>query len=173
VFAQWAVTNSRSRAFVRLPAVIQTTCGGGPCRCRRYEIDVLRDDDGVLSACYFEDFRIAGPEKPEILEVHGAEAVLCLEPVGERRWQLRVYQNDAARCRRGHSGGEHRVVQAPGGVPEDRSNVFTFEVGVVGDDLLRGLASREPIEDVDHPNAHAADARTTAALVGVDGDAIE
>jgi hypothetical protein len=55
---------------------------------------------------------------------------------------------------------------------EDRSDVFVFQVRVVGEDLLSRGAGGQKVEDILDTNAEPADARTTAAHVGIYGDSV-
>jgi hypothetical protein len=65
------------------------------------------------------------------------------------------------------------VVGLASRVGEGGLDVVRFKVGEVAQDVvLRGTA-REAFEDVSHPNAHTPDARATAALVGLDRDALK
>ena len=85
---------------------------------------------------------------------------------GERRWQLRVDQE-------AQSGApQHRMIVLTSGELEDCSDVPVFQVLVVSENLLSRGAGRQKVEDILDTNAQPADARTTAADVGIYGDSI-
>ena len=64
------------------------------------------------------------------------------------------------------------MVEPSGGELERGPQVFAFEIGHLGEDLVGGETGREELEDVSHPNAHAPNARSPAALLGIDGDTV-
>jgi hypothetical protein len=55
---------------------------------------------------------------------------------------------------------------------QNRSDVFVFQVRVVGEDLLSRGGRSQKIEDILHANAESADAWTTAAHIGIYGDSV-
>ena len=65
------------------------------------------------------------------------------------------------------------MIHAPRGVQQTRRNVVGLEVRIFFEDLLLRFPRRQQFQDIDHPDAHAANTRPTAALLGVDGDALE
>src|SRR5690606_30042118 len=71
------------------------------------------------------------------------------------------------------SGGQNRMIQAPGSVLKSGRDVLTLQIGEVREDLLRRLPFGEPLEHIDDAHTHAADAGAAATLVGIDGDAVE
>ena len=60
-----------------------------------------------------------------------------------------------------------------GGVVEGGKDVLTFEKRVVLEDLVEGGSGAEQLEDIADTNAQAANAGTTTAFTGFDGDALE
>lgn len=60
-----------------------------------------------------------------------------------------------------------------GGVGDRGSNVVTLQVGVVAQDFFFGSAGCQHIQDVLDTDAHAADARATAAFAWFNGDTLE
>jgi hypothetical protein len=70
------------------------------------------------------------------------------------------------------SWSEHSVRDFAAGKLQAGLNVFKFQIGQFFDDLQRRQVVREQIEDITDSNPHATNARTAAALGGVDGDAI-
>jgi hypothetical protein len=64
------------------------------------------------------------------------------------------------------------MIQATARITKAGEDIIEFQVGKLGNHLLGSEACREQIENVHDPDAHAADARTTAALLGVHGDSI-
>jgi hypothetical protein len=69
-------------------------------------------------------------------------------------------------------GNEHRMVRFFGREGERGLDIFRFEVREIGEDLRLGHAGRQKVKDVPDPDAHAADARATAALLGIEGDPV-
>jgi hypothetical protein len=67
---------------------------------------------------------------------------------------------------------EDGVIALAGSELQHRRDVVRFEVWVVGEDLFVGRTGGEQIEHVLHTDAKTADARTAAADVGTDRDAI-
>lgn len=59
------------------------------------------------------------------------------------------------------------------GVVEGGEDVFTLEKRVVREDFFEGSPGAEEFEYIRNANAMSANAGTTAALAGFDGDAIE
>jgi hypothetical protein len=73
----------------------------------------------------------------------------------QRRWQLSV--DEKAQSRAPQDG----VIVLAGGEFEYRGDVFGFEVGIVGEDLVPRRTGREKVEDVLHADTEAANARAT------------
>jgi hypothetical protein len=65
------------------------------------------------------------------------------------------------------------VVCLVGGVVEGGEDVFAFEKRVVCEDFFEGSASAQEFEYIRNTNAVSANARTAAALAGIDCDPIE
>jgi hypothetical protein len=59
------------------------------------------------------------------------------------------------------------MVQFTAGVLQAGLNVFGFKVGQFLENLLRSQTVCQQVEDVSHPNAHAPDAGSSSALLGV------
>jgi hypothetical protein len=57
------------------------------------------------------------------------------------------------------------MVQLAAGVLQAGFDVFGLKVRQLGQNFLRGQAMGQEIKDIDHANAHAADARASAALL--------
>jgi hypothetical protein len=75
-------------------------------------------------------------------------------------------------ARRGHLrlSRYNGVIELLGRVEEARSDVVRFEVRILGKDVLGGLPRGKKLEDIDHANAHPADAGSPATLVWIDRD---
>jgi hypothetical protein len=90
---------------------------------------------------------------------------------GRRHRQRRVGQRRSARarCRRGTSpgGDEGKLALANrlGRVAQGLGHVLWFQVGIVGDDLLRAQPVGDHADDSGHRNSKTADARQTTHLV--------
>jgi hypothetical protein len=65
------------------------------------------------------------------------------------------------------------MIVLPGGELEDRCDVFVVQVRVVSENLLSRGAGGQKVEDILDTNAEPADARTTAAYVGIHGDSVD
>lgn len=57
-----------------------------------------------------------------------------------------------------------RRVQQRGG------NVFSFEVGIIGKDLLTAFTGGKQFQNIADPDTQAANAGAATALIGIDGD---
>jgi len=64
------------------------------------------------------------------------------------------------------------VVRRCRGEGQTRADVILYQIRKIAQQLGLAYAGGKKIEDVLHPNTHAPDARATAALVWVEGDAI-
>jgi hypothetical protein len=64
------------------------------------------------------------------------------------------------------------MIILPSGELEDRCDVFVFQVRVVSENLLSRGAGSQKVEDILDTNAQPADARTTAAHVGIYGNSV-
>jgi hypothetical protein len=62
------------------------------------------------------------------------------------------------------------MVKIPRGVRNRGANVFWLQVWEVGEDLFRGRATSEHVENVFNTNAHSTNARAAAALIGINRD---
>lgn len=65
------------------------------------------------------------------------------------------------------------MVEASRGEQQTGRDVVGFQVGKVFEDLLLRLARGQQFQDVDHANAHPANAGAAATLFGTDRDASE
>ena len=65
------------------------------------------------------------------------------------------------------------MIRLPGRVEERGGDVLRLEERIVAQNLLVGGAGGEELEQIHHPKAGAADARTPTAFPGFDGDAFE
>ena len=68
---------------------------------------------------------------------------------------------------------KHGVVGLMGGIFNSGEDVFPFEKGVVGKDLLKGSTGRQEFQNVRDANTLSAYARATPALPFLDGDALK
>jgi hypothetical protein len=87
------------------------------------------------------------------------------KPTGERGRQLRV--DDAS------SYAQHRMITLTRRKFENGDDIPLFEKRVVLKNFRMRLAGRENIQDVLDPYAQRPDARATAALLWIDGDAVQ
>jgi len=62
------------------------------------------------------------------------------------------------------------MIEIPGRVSEARADVFTFQVGVVDEDLILSRPGGQHVQNVFDADAHVANARPTAAFAGLDRD---
>ena len=62
------------------------------------------------------------------------------------------------------------MIEIPRSESQARLDVFRFEIGHFFEDVCRREPGREQVEHITHANAHAADARPAAALLGIDSD---
>src|SRR4051812_46393655 len=67
---------------------------------------------------------------------------------------------------------DDRMGQTPAGEPEAGRHVLELQIGQFLDDRFRRQARRQQVEDIRHPDAEAPNARTSAALGRINGDAI-
>src|SRR6187399_2634558 len=65
------------------------------------------------------------------------------------------------------------MIESAAGVAKRGFDVLGFEVRQFTEHLLMVEPRGEQVEDVDDPDSHPANAGTTSALFGVDGNAIE
>jgi hypothetical protein len=70
------------------------------------------------------------------------------------------------------SGNDDGVVRLCPGEGRTGGDIVPLQIRKIAQHFGLAYASGKEIEDVLHPNTHAADARATAALVRVEGDAI-
>jgi len=63
------------------------------------------------------------------------------------------------------------MIEAPARVPEGGVNVLTLQIREIPEDVLGTLSGSQKVEEVDHADAHATNARPSPALLGVHGDA--
>jgi len=59
------------------------------------------------------------------------------------------------------------------GVLDRCENILAFEIGTVSENFFEAGAGRQQFQNIGNADAHTADARTTAALSVINGDAIE
>ena len=64
------------------------------------------------------------------------------------------------------------MIEPARGKVQGGAQIFRFEIGHLVEDLFGRQAGGEEVQDVSHPNPHAANARTTATLLRIDGDPI-
>ena len=64
------------------------------------------------------------------------------------------------------------MVEPPAGVAQAGSNIFTLQIGKLPKDLFVGQSGRQQVQDIDDTNPHAANARASATLLGIDSDAL-
>jgi len=83
-------------------------------------------------------------------------------------WQLRV-------DKQAHDSGGNQdgVIQIARGVSNTSADVLDLEIGVVGEDFLFGHTRGKHVQHILDADSHAADARSSTTLVGIDGDALE
>ena len=62
------------------------------------------------------------------------------------------------------------VVEILSCVLEARADVVSLQVRIVGENLVFRLPGRKHFQNVLEPDSHVANARTAAALAGLDGD---
>lgn len=132
------------------------------------KILVFGDDDGLVREGMIPDGRIIGMPQTDIGNVLGGVA-MADQKQRESRRQLGVDQ----KAHGGSAGEEHRVVGLGGGVVEAGLDIGGLQIGEVLKDFGLRDASGEEIEHVLHANAHAADAGAAAALMRIEGDAVD
>jgi hypothetical protein len=65
------------------------------------------------------------------------------------------------------------MAELRGGVGQSSADVVCLEVWIIGEDGFVRDTAGEQFQDIGDADAHAADARATVALGGIDGDAFE
>jgi len=68
---------------------------------------------------------------------------------------------------------QHRMGQLGSGIGKGCTDVCRLQIRVIGQDCLFRCTTGEQLEDISHADAHAADAGSSVALGGIDGDAVE
>ena len=68
---------------------------------------------------------------------------------------------------------EHDVIDLQGCVFDCCQDVFALQEWVVGKDFLKRSTGAEQLQNVNHANALAPNARASAALVRLDGNPLE
>ena len=92
------------------------------------------------------------------------------QPMGQSRWQLSV--NNEAHTQALLAGGyEHRMVHFLRRILQAGADVIGVEVRVILEDFAFRYACGKQVEHIFDTNAHAPDARTTTALIGIKRDA--
>src|SRR5215216_1416435 len=64
------------------------------------------------------------------------------------------------------------MVEVSRGKPQTRLQIFSVEIRHLRQNLGRRQSRRKQIKDIADSNAHPANARSAAALFGIDGDAV-
>jgi len=64
------------------------------------------------------------------------------------------------------------VVNTPTGEAQTRQDVVRFQVGKLTEHILGREPVRQQVKDVSHADARPSDARSPAALFGINGDAL-
>jgi hypothetical protein len=62
------------------------------------------------------------------------------------------------------------MVELASGVEEAGGDIISLDVGVLRENLLRGLAGSQELEHIDDSDTHASDARPATALLRVKRD---
>src|SRR5262249_4709081 len=57
-------------------------------------------------------------------------------------------------------------------IGETGANILCFQVGVIREDFSFGNSGSQQVENILNPYTHAANARASAALIGVEGDPV-
>jgi hypothetical protein len=131
------------------------------------EVAVRTEDDGTSGAHPLENLLIVRLSQPEITHRDRVDAQPLAHPFGQGRHQLRVHPDGRhALC------GEHRMPKPPTRKAQAGRDVLGLEIRQLNHDVIDGQPGGERIEDVADADAHPADARAPAALIGVHGDAI-
>ena len=118
-----------------------------------------------------EDDQIFGLAQSEVAERHRVDGVGITEPRGERGRELRIDPEYRGRAHQmGGLRGEDGMIKAATREPKARGDVVQFEIRQLVDDLRRRKTSSKQVEHIDHPDAHAADARPAAAFARFHGD---
>jgi hypothetical protein len=65
------------------------------------------------------------------------------------------------------------MVRLPGRILNRGEDVVAFQEGIILQDFVEGSAGTEQFQHIAHAESFAANARTTAALAGLDGDALK
>jgi hypothetical protein len=129
------------------------------------EVLVLRHDDGLPFQGVFPDRRIVGVPQADLGHVFGSMAEITEKP-RQSRGQLGIDHE-----MHGLSDLENGMICLLGGVFQTGGDVFRLEVGKVFEDLGLGDFRGEQVENILYPDAHPANAGTTATLVRIESDA--
>jgi len=78
-----------------------------------------------------------------------------------------------ASTRSASGDAQNRVIALTRGEFEDGGNIRRFKQRIILQDLLARSAGRQEIQDVLDANAQGPDARTSAALLWINGDAVQ
>jgi hypothetical protein len=148
------------------------------------EVGVLRDEDNWIAKAggRIEDVPVRHMQETKVLNVRRVLTMLGREPTGKRGRELSVNPNDMTRKARlggrwvvrpsSHlgSGSHDRMIHLTGSVEETSRDVLPLEVGKLSQDGLGGLARRKQLQDVQHPDSHAANAGPTPTLSRLNRD---
>lgn len=64
------------------------------------------------------------------------------------------------------------MVRFCGGIGQTRGNVLRFQIRIIRQNFRFGHPRRQQIKNVFHPNPHSSDARTSSALIRIEGDPV-
>jgi hypothetical protein len=130
------------------------------------EILVLRDHRPPAGHGKVPDASVVGIAQARLAHGSRRETPLA-EPAGQRGRELGIHQET-----HGSGGHQDRVVHIPGGISNAGSDIFSFQVGEVREDFVWLCSSRQHVQHVLHPDAHAANAGFAAALVWIGRDSV-
>ncbi len=137
------------------------------------KVDIIGDDDSTGISGRLEYGCVRCSVRLKVEAVHVFDAKLRGQTSREQRWQLGVYPDRAKRRAEHASRGQHGVVEPAGGVLKAGSDIVRFQIRILVENRLVRFAGSKQLKNIGHADAHPPDARSPAALIGVDRDPFE
>ena len=131
------------------------------------EILVLRQHRPISSDGEVPDTAVIRIAQSQFADGRGRKTVFT-EPAAQSGRQLRVHQKP-----HGSRGDKDGMVEIARRIGNAGADVFRLQIGEVGEDLLLSCPSGKHVQYVLDANPHPADARPPAALIRIEGDALE
>lgn len=141
------------------------------------------DKDAALEQLLFQAVRAEGSSLTDYMTIPpigvdppgggapsalGDERAICPQRPREKVASASIRKRMAV----GLGGAEARVVSQPGRVKLRRAKIGGLQIGELSENIRIRHAGAEHLQNVLHPNAHSANTRFPAALLGIDGDTL-